>query len=113
MDPTVDTSFLPDQERDDRLIKEREEIAREWMQIQEKEKNEEVNIAFGYWDGSSHRKDVKMKKGATIAQFLQRSLEILRKEFSELKITTTDQLMFVKEDLIIPHFYTFVFAYYI
>lgn len=107
MDPTVDTSFLPDKERDEKLIKEREEIAKEWLQIQEKEKNEEINIAFCYWDGSSHRKDTKMKKGTTIANFLQRALEILRKEFSELRIATTDHLMFVKEDLIIPHFYTF------
>jgi len=107
MDPTVDTSFLPDKERDNRIMREREEISKEWHQIQEKEKNEEINIAFCYWDGSSHRKDIKMKKGATLTQFLQRALDILRKEFNELKIATTDQVMFVKEDLIIPHFYTF------
>ena len=54
-----------------------------------------------------------MKKGTTIANFLQRALEILRKEFSELRIATTDHLMFVKEDLIIPHFYTSVFDRYV
>jgi protein FAM50 len=40
-------------------------------------------------------------------QFLQRCLELLRKEFSELKTVTADQLMYVKEDLILPHHYTF------
>lgn len=38
---------------------------------------------------------------------LQKCLEILRKEFHELKAVTADQLMYVKEDLIIPHHYTF------
>uniref|UniRef100_A0A914I867 Protein FAM50 homolog n=1 Tax=Globodera rostochiensis TaxID=31243 RepID=A0A914I867_GLORO len=107
MDPTVDTSFLPDRERDDQLQRERERIAREWQEMQEKEKNEEIMVAFCYWDGSSHRKDSKTKKGATIAQFLQKALDRFRKEFLELKLATVDNLMFVKEDLIIPHFYTF------
>ena len=40
-------------------------------------------------------------------QFLQRCLELLRREFSELKTVTADQLMYVKEDLILPHHYTF------
>jgi protein FAM50 len=40
-------------------------------------------------------------------QFLQKCLELLRKEFSELKTVTADQLMYVKEDLILPHHNTF------
>jgi protein FAM50 len=45
--------------------------------MQEKEKNEEIMVSFSYWDGSSHRKDIKVKKGSTIAQFLQRALEVI------------------------------------
>lgn len=45
--------------------------------------------------------------GHSIYQFLQKVLEVLRKEFSELKTVMADQLMFVKEDLILPHHYTF------
>lgn len=48
-----------------------------------------------------------MKKGNSVYQFLQRCLELLRKEFSELKTVMADQLMYVKEDLILPHHYTF------
>lgn len=40
-------------------------------------------------------------------QFLQKVLELLRREFSELKTVMADQLMYVKEDLILPHHYTF------
>lgn len=55
----------------------KEDLAKEWQALQEKEKNEEINIAFVYWDGSSHRKDLKMKKGNTISQFLVRALDVI------------------------------------
>ena len=45
--------------------------------------------------------------GNSIYQFLQRCLDSLRKDFHELKNITADQLMYVKEDLIIPHHYSF------
>uniref|UniRef100_A0A915APN5 Protein FAM50 homolog n=2 Tax=Parascaris univalens TaxID=6257 RepID=A0A915APN5_PARUN len=107
MDPTVETAFLPDREREKELAKLKEDLAKEWQMLQEKEKNEEINVAFAYWDGSSHRKDLHMKKGNTISQFLARALEVLKREFSELRPVVPENLMFVKEDLIIPHFYTF------
>ncbi|CAG0881607.1 unnamed protein product [Cyprideis torosa] len=58
-------------------------------------------------DGSGHRRSLTVRKGHTIYQFLGKALESLRKEFSELRSVTTDQLMYIKEDLIIPHHYTF------
>ncbi|XP_065210598.1 protein FAM50 homolog isoform X1 [Planococcus citri] len=105
--PDVDTSFLPDREREEEETKLREELRQEWAAKQSTLKEEEIDITFSYWDGSGHRKTVKMKKGNTIYQFLQKSLEMLRKEFSELKAVTADQLMYVKEDLILPHHYSF------
>lgn len=76
MNPDVDTSFLPDKEREQMLIKKREQLAKEFKERTEREKNEDINVAFCYWDGSSHRRDVKMKKGATISQFLVRAIEV-------------------------------------
>uniref|UniRef100_A0A8C9SRI7 Family with sequence similarity 50 member A n=1 Tax=Scleropages formosus TaxID=113540 RepID=A0A8C9SRI7_SCLFO len=84
--PDVDTSFLPDRDREVR---------------------EEIEITFSYWDGSGHRRTVKMKKGNTIQQFLQKALEVLRKDFSELRSAGVEQLMYIKEDLIIPHHHSF------
>lgn len=105
--PDVDTSFLPDREREEEENKMREELRQEWAAKQSSLKEEEIDITFSYWDGSGHRKTVRMKKGNSVYQFLQRCLELLRKEFSELKTVTADQLMYVKEDLILPHHYTF------
>lgn len=105
--PDVDTSFLPDREREEEENRLREQLRQEWVEKQEKLKNEDIEITFSYWDGSGHRRNVIMKKGNSIYQFLQKSLEILRKEFHELRAVTADQLMYIKEDLIIPHHYTF------
>lgn len=105
--PEVDTSFLPDREREEEENRLREQLRQEWVEKQAKLKNEEIEITFSYWDGSGHRRSVIMKKGSTIYQFLTDALNILRKEFHELKTITADQLMYVKEDLIIPHHYTF------
>lgn len=105
--PDVDTSFLPDRDREEEENRLREELRQEWEAKQEKIKNEEIEITFSYWDGSGHRRTVKMKKGNTMQQFLQRALEILRKDFSELRSAGVEQLMYIKEDLIIPHHHSF------
>lgn len=105
--PDVDTSFLPDREREEGENRMREELRQEWVTQQAALKDQEIPITFSYWDGSGHRRSVTMKKGNSIYQFLQKCLETLRKEFSELKTVMADQLMYVKEDLILPHHYTF------
>lgn len=98
---------ISDREREEAENKLREELRQEWCLQQAKMKDEEIEITFSYWDGSGHRKNITMKKGNSIYQFLQKSLEMLRKDFSELKTISADQLMYVKEDLILPHHYTF------
>ena len=106
--PNVDTSFLPDREREEAENKLREELRMQWVEKQAALKDEEIEITFSYWDGSGHRRSIVQKKGNSIYQFLQKSLEeVLRKEFPELKSITADQLMYVKEDLILPQHYTF------
>ncbi|CAG2188422.1 FAM50 [Mytilus edulis] len=105
--PDVDTSFLPDRDREEEENKLREQLREEWATKQEKLKNEEIEITYSYWDGSGHRRQVRMRKGNSIQQFLQKCLEGLRREFNDLKSVTVDQLMYVKEDLIIAQHYTF------
>lgn len=61
--PDVDTSFLPDREREEEENKLREELRQEWAQKQNALKEEEIEITFSYWDGSGHRRGVVMKTG--------------------------------------------------
>lgn len=105
--PDVDTSFLPDRDRESEENCLREKLRQEWTDKQKCLKEEEISITFSYWDGSGHRRTIVMKKGNTIYQFLQKALEQLRREFGELKTIMADQLMYVKEDLILPHHYSF------
>ncbi|KIM48908.1 hypothetical protein M413DRAFT_438083 [Hebeloma cylindrosporum] len=101
--PNVDTSFLPDRDREEAERKERERLRLEWLAKQESIKKEEIEIVYSYWDGSGHRKSVMCKKGDEIGSFLEKC----RAQFPELRGVSVDNLMYVKEDLIIPHHHTF------
>ena len=56
--PNVDTSFLPDREREEAERKERERLRLEWLGKQEQMKKEDIEVVYSYWDGSGHRKSV-------------------------------------------------------
>ncbi|GHJ86626.1 hypothetical protein NliqN6_3028 [Naganishia liquefaciens] len=101
--PAVDTSFLPDREREERERIEREELRKEWLARQDKMKKETIEITYSYWDGSGHRSSVECKKGDNIGAFLEKC----RAQFPELRGISVDNLMYIKANLIIPHHYTF------
>ena len=61
-DPNVDTSFLPDREREEREREEREDLRKEWLAKQEHIKTDDVEITYSYWDGSGHRKSVEVRR---------------------------------------------------
>lgn len=56
--PNVDTSFLPDRDREEEERRERERLRQEWLKKQEDMKQEEIEVTYSYWDGSGHRKSV-------------------------------------------------------
>lgn len=105
--PDVDTSFLPDREREEEENRLREQLRQEWEARREKVKREEMEVTFSYWDGSGHRRTVRIPKGGTVQQFLKKALQGLRKDFRELRAAGVEQLMYIKEDLILPHYHTF------
>ena len=59
--PAVDTSFLPDREREEAERRQREELRQQWLKRQEEMKKEEIEITYSYWDGSGHRKSVVVR----------------------------------------------------
>uniref|UniRef100_A0A669AV64 Family with sequence similarity 50 member A n=1 Tax=Oreochromis niloticus TaxID=8128 RepID=A0A669AV64_ORENI len=100
--PDVDTSFLPDRDREEEENRLREELRQEWELKQEKIKNEEIEITFSYWDGSGHRKTVKVKIEATGTEVFKE-----KKQMFPAPSAGVEQLMYIKEDLIIPHHHSF------
>lgn len=97
--PEVDTTFLPDKDREEREKVERERLKQRWLAEQEIVKAEPLPIAFSFYNGSSQRSSVTVKKGDTVHAFLDRA----RQGFVELRGVAPDNLIFIKEDLIIPH----------
>lgn len=106
-DLSVDTSFLPDDGKDEREREAREGLRQEWLRQQEKLKNQTLDFEYVYWDGSPHQRELVVKKGDSIEIFLQRCRQQLRADFVEMKSQSVDQMMFIKSDTIIPHQYTF------
>jgi protein FAM50 len=107
-DTSVDTSFLPDRDRDLRVKTEAKRLAREWQAQQQVIRQEQLEITYSYWDGSGHRRTIVCHKGDTVGTFLELiRKELGRTEFRELLSLSSDELLYIKEDLIIPHDYTF------
>lgn len=107
-DPTVNTSFLYDAERESEILRKKKALIEEYTREQEKAKHEKLEVTYSYWDGSGHRRACVVEKGFTISQFLLKAkLELEKTDFPELRTVSTDNLMYVKEDLIIPHSTTF------
>ncbi|MBA0614274.1 hypothetical protein Godav_014589 [Gossypium davidsonii] len=103
-DPSVETSFLPDSEREAEEQAERERLRKQWILEQEQIKNEPLEITYSYWDGAGHR---RVRKGDTIGEFLRAVQQQLAPEFREIRTTSVENLLYVKEDLIIPHLFHF------
>ncbi|XP_062193940.1 protein XAP5 CIRCADIAN TIMEKEEPER-like [Phragmites australis] len=106
-DPTVETSFLPDREREAEEQAERERLKKQWLHEQELIKNEPLSITYSYWDGTGHRRVIQIRKGDTIGEFLRVVQQQLAPEFREVRTTSVENLLYVKEDLIIPHQHSF------
>jgi len=106
--PTVNTSFLYDEERENEILRKKKALMEEYLREQEQVKNEKLEVTYSYWDGSGHRRSCIVEKGFTINQFLQKSkAELEKADFPELRTLTTADLLYVKEDLIIPANVTF------
>ena len=106
-DPLAVTDFLPDKEREKKEEELRAKLKVEWLHEQERIKDEPLEVTYSYWDGSGHRRKAEIKKGDTIGDFLKVVRKQLAPEFRELRTTDTSNMMYIKEDLIIPQHYTF------
>ena len=69
--PNVNTSFLPDPERDIEDERLRAELEKEWFERQQIIKRERLEITYSYWDGSGHRRSIEIQKGISNGEFLE------------------------------------------
>ncbi|KAH0912902.1 hypothetical protein HID58_036223 [Brassica napus] len=113
-DPSVETNFLPDSEREAEEQAERERLKKQWTREQEQIKNEPLQITYSYWDGTGHRRVIQastgytsVRKGDPIGNFLRAVQQQLAPDFREIRTASVENLLYVKEDLIIPHQHSF------
>ena len=106
-DPEVQTHFLPDREKEELEAELREELKREWKQKVAAEKTDQLTVTYSYFNGVGHRRKVRVQKGDRIADFLRKVQLGLEDECRELRAASSSSLMFVKEDVILPHEMTF------
>merc|ERR1711865_699269 len=110
--PNVKTDFLPDREKDEKEAAERAKLEHEWLEKQQAIKAEPLEVTYSYQMASGqgnrgHRNKTTVKKGSTIAEFLEQVRAELKSEFKELRGCAVDNLMYIKEDLILGHHHTF------
>ena len=86
---------------------ERERLRKQWLREQEQIRNEPLEITYSYWDGTGHRRVIQVRKGDSIGEFLRAVQQQLAPEFREIRTTSVENLLYVKEDLIIPHQHSF------
>ncbi|XP_074289177.1 protein XAP5 CIRCADIAN TIMEKEEPER-like [Silene latifolia] len=94
-------------EREAEEHEERERLKRQWVIEQEMIKNTPLQITYSYWDGRGHRIVIKVRKGDTIGAFLRAVQQQLSPDFHEVRTTSVENILYVKEDLIIPHQHSF------
>ena len=99
-DPTIDTSFLPDKQRQIDQEDKRKYLENEWKEKQDMIRKEPLEVVYSFWDGSGHRRTTKILKGYAVGDFLEKVRQDLLPEFKELANVSSDALMFVKEDLV-------------
>ena len=105
--PHVDTSFLPDKDKEREAEREAEREHKEWLQAEEQRKQQDLKITYSYWDGMGHRRSLTVKQGDTVETFLKKVREQLMQQFRSVRTADVTNLMYVKEDLILPHKVTF------
>jgi len=105
--PEVDTSFLPDRAREAAELAAREQLKAEWAAQQTALKAQALKITYSYHDGGGHRRSITVRRGDSVGTFLRAVRDALAPEFREIKAASVEDMLYVKEDLILPHTLTF------
>ncbi|KAK9465320.1 XAP5, circadian clock regulator-domain-containing protein [Lipomyces arxii] len=105
VDSTVDTSFLKSKEAQVLERKHQNQLEQELAKQREQTRQESVAIDFSYFDGSYTPGSVTVKKGEQVWIMLDRT----RKGKKEFHRGTVDDILLVKDNIIISHHYEFYY----
>lgn len=107
-DPSVQTDFLPDRDKEMEEEERRRKLEEEYKKAQDAIRAEPLVVTYSYFNGSGHRRRVTIRKGDTVLQFLKCvHAQLVGDSFREIKSSSSSDLMYIKEDVILPHAMTF------
>jgi protein FAM50 len=89
------------------------QLQQAWLEEQNLLKERDLRLKYSYWDGAGHQRQLTVKVGDTVQEFLSRARVQLAADFPQMRHATVMNLLFVKDDLILPHsmtFYTLIVA---
>ncbi|KAK8805709.1 hypothetical protein WA158_002365 [Blastocystis sp. Blastoise] len=101
-DPNIDIDLMNDKEKIEQEKSKISTYISEWEQEQERLKHEKLQICYSYYNGQSHVGTMEIERGATISLFLDKVRKSLSKQYADLASLSTDDLLYIKEDAIIP-----------
>ena len=79
----------------------------QWKEEDARARNEPVKITYSFWDGAGHRREIEARKGDTVGAFLGKARAQLAPDFREMRVASVENMLYVKEDLILPHHLSF------
>ncbi|KAK9470447.1 XAP5, circadian clock regulator-domain-containing protein [Dipodascopsis tothii] len=100
-DPTVDTSFIRPRTAAGWEATERQALEKEFKEKQAQARAEPLTLAYLYFDGNTTAGTVETRKGETVGTVLERA----RKAHRALQRGTVDDVLLVRDGLILPHHY--------
>ena len=101
-DPSAETSFLPDVEREQKQEEEKQKLIEQFMEEQKQIQNEVCEITFAYSEYPNAKRTVRIKKDTDIGSIISKCQAILEKDFKSLENMQSEALMFTKENIVLP-----------
>ena len=101
-DPLAETSFLHDDDREQKLDEEKQKLIEQFMEEQKRIQNETCEFVFAYSEYPNAKRSVRVKKSAYIGTIMNKCKAILVRDFKNLEHVPGEGLMFTKEALILP-----------
>lgn len=103
-DPTADTRFLPDPQREEEEEQEKERLRREYERIREQDEKKQVELLVTFWgQGGGRRRNIVVRKGDTIHTLVRIAKERLSREHKDLNAASSHNVLCVRDDVILPH----------
>lgn len=99
--PFIDTSFLPDKEREEEEKIKKEMLRKQYLEIKQEKLDQFIFVNVSYWDGFNIIKQVKFKQKTQIWDFANQCLKQLESQYFHLsKLNAEDVYVIIKGDIV-------------